>query len=81
MKVTQRRSDAFIRHDDRVFDAALGAELGGEWLGRALLVPRHRREQVMLDLIVQAAVEEVDDRMTGDVSCRQHLLAQIVHAV
>src|SRR5262247_4658229 len=47
-------------------------------LGRFELVPGHRGEEVMLDLIVESAKPEVCHRVRSDIASREDLLAESI---
>src|SRR5215217_8476493 len=62
-----------------VADAVLAAELPDDRLRLSQLVPGHAGEEVVFDLIVEATVPEVRDRVGAHVAARQHLAAQEVY--
>ncbi len=81
VEVTQTLAVGLDRADLHVVDAALGAEVAHDRLDLPQVGPGHAREQVVLDLVVEAAQHEVDDRRALDVTGGQHLLAQEVEVV
>jgi hypothetical protein len=52
----------------RVRHVAVGAERGDQCLRPAQVRPRHGREEMVLDLVVQAAEGEVGEPATVDVA-------------
>ena len=62
-----------------VGDTVLPAEAPDDRLGLSQLVAGQPREQVVFDLVVEAPVPEVGDRVGYDVAAGQYLPAQEVH--
>ena len=60
----------------RVVDTVFLAEDHNDWLSFPHFVPRHAREQVVLDLVVKPAIPEVGNRIPDDVAACQNLPAQ-----
>ena len=56
----------------------LGTEGGDQWLGPAQAGPGHGREQMMLDLVIQATQGHVGEPAAADVAGGQYLAAQEV---
>ena len=61
-----------------VLHAVLLAVLAHDRLDVLEVRPRHAREQVVLDLVVEPAHREVDGRAAADVARHQHLATQEV---
>ena len=59
-----------------VRDLLLFAILADDHLSPVEPVPRHRWEEVVLNLVVQAAVPEVGQRASGDIARGDHLFAE-----
>ena len=64
-----------------VRQAVLGAECRDEGLGSLQAGPGHRREQVMLDLVVQSPQGEISEPAASDIAGSEHLPAQVVGLV
>jgi hypothetical protein len=64
-----------------VGQVAFGAERGDQRLEPAQAGARHGREQVVLDLVIQAAHSEVGEPAAADVARGEHLAAQEVGLV
>ena len=75
LRVRLEQGGLAVRH------VARGAERGDQRLRPAQAGPRHRGEQVVLDLVVQAAEGEVGQPAAVDVARGQHLTAQEVGLV
>ena len=64
-----------------VGDGALLTECFHDRLSLPQLVPRHAREQVMLNLVIEPAIPEVGNRIPNDVAARQNLPAEEIDVV
>src|SRR5829696_7599465 len=62
-----------------ISDRVSATEVFDDWLRFAQLVPGESREQVVFDLVVEATVPEVGDRVGEDVPAGQYLPVQEIH--